>query len=306
MFSHLPSICQLRAFETSARYLSFTKAAKELFLTQSAISHQIKGLEELVHQKLFLRQNRRLILTRPGQEFLITVRKILPTLHRSVEKMRQGNASKKITISTLPSIAATWLVAKLGRLRGAFPEIDLMVIASDTPDNFNSDNAIDFAIHFTHPISKGLWQRKMMDEYYLPVCAPALRNNPKLPLRDPSDLRHHTLIHQDETLGWNGWFSHYELNDITPSRILSFNHGDLAIQAAVDGQGVALVRRVMAQHALAQNNLVPLFNMPVPTRRKYFILAPQETTENAMIMQVIEWLCKEAVYDEKTMKNENF
>ncbi len=303
MFPHLPSTSQLRTFEASARHLSFTRAAEELFLTQSAISHQINGLEELVQQKLFLRQNRRLILTSQGHEFLLIVRKVLPMLQRSVEKMREGNASKKITISTLPSIAATWLVSKLGRLRCAFPDIDLMVIASDTPDNFSSGDTVDFAINFSHPVSKDMWQRKIMDEYYLPVCAPSLLENSERPLRQPSDLAQHTLIHQDDTLGWNGWFSYYELNTVTPEHILSFSHGDLAIQAAIEGQGVALARRLMVQRALEQRNLIPLFNKPLPTRRKYMIITPQENVENTVMMDIIHWLSEEAAHDETIMKN---
>ena len=303
MFPHLPSTSQLRTFEASARHLSFTRAAEELFLTQSAVSHQINGLEELMQQKLFLRQNRRLILTGQGHEFLLVVRKILPMLHRSVEKMREGNAGKKITISTLPSIAATWLVSKLGRLRSAFPDIDLMVIASDTPDNFSSGDTVDFAINFSHPVSKDMWQRKIMDEYYLPVCAPALLENPEHPLQEPSDLAQHTLLHQEDTLGWNGWFSYYELNTITSEHILSFSHGDLAIQAAIEGQGVALARRLMVQRALEQKNLIALFNKPLPTRRKYLIITPQESTENTVMMEIIHWLSEEAAYDESVMKN---
>ena len=307
MFPHLPSTSQLRTFEASARHLSFTRAAEELFLTQSAISHQINGLEELVQQKLFLRQNRRLILTSQGQEFLLIVRKILPMLHRSVEKMRQGNASRKITISTLPSIAATWLVSKLGRLRCAFPDIDLMVIASDTPDNFSSDDTVDFAISFSHPVGKDMWQRKIMDEYYLPVCAPTLLENSTLPLKQPDDLCHHTLIHQEDTLGWTGWFSYYELDTVTSSsHILSFSHGDLAIQAAIEGQGVALARRLMVQRALEQKNLIALFNKPLPTRRKYMIITPQENTENAVMMEIIHWLSEEAAHDETVMKNSQY
>ena len=307
MFPHLPSTSQLRSFEASARHLSFTRAAEELFLTQSAISHQINGLENLVEQKLFLRQNRRLILTSQGQEFLLVVRKILPMLHRSVEKMREGNASKKITISTLPSIAATWLVSKLGRLRCAFPDIDLMVIASDTPDNFGSDDTVDFAISFSHPVAKEMWQRKIMDEYYLPVCAPSLLENPERPLLNPSDLSQHTLLHQDDTLGWNGWFSYYDIDPVTSSsHILSFSHGDLAIQAAIEGQGVALARRLMVQRELEQKNLIPLFNKPLPTRRKYMIITPQENIENAVMMDIIHWLSEEAAHDEVVMKNNHY
>lgn len=299
MFKNLPNTMQLRAFEASARHLSFTKAATELFLTQSAVSHQINGLETLVKQKLFLRQNRSLTLTKHGQEFLGVVRKILPILHRSVEKMRSENTNNSISISTLPSIAATWLVTKLGRLRNRFPNINFKVIASDEPDFFSSDATIDFAIHFTHPTEKNLWQKKMMDEFYLPVCSPALMNNPDIPLTSPEDLQHQTLIHQDETLGWTGWFEHYALMDITPKNILSFNHGDLAIQAAMDGQGIAMARHIMAQRALEQNSLVPVFNMPLPTRRKYYILAPKENTENPAVMKIIDWLCDEAEKDEK-------
>ena len=304
MFSHFPSTSQLRTFEASARHLSFTRAAEELFLTQSAISHQINGLEELLKQKLFLRQNRRLVLTSQGHEFLLTVRKILPMLQRSVEKMRAGNASKKITISTLPSIAATWLVSKLGRLRSAFPDIDLMVIASDTPDNFSSGDTVDFAINFSHPVGQEMWQHKIMDEYYLPVCAPSLLKNTERPLKQPSDLAHHILLHQDDTFGWSGWFSYYELNPAVASEhILSFSHGDLAIQAAIEGQGVALARRLMVQRALEQKSLISLFNKPLPTRRKYMIITPQENTENTVMMDIIHWLSAEATHDEALMKN---
>ena len=220
MYPDLPTIIQLRAFEASVRHLSFTKAAEEIFLTPSAVSHQIHSLEDLVQQRLFVRRSRKLVLTPAGEELSAIANKVLPTLHLAVQKMRLGSDTKSLTICTLPSIAATWLVVRLGRLRSAFPGIELTVIASDRPENFASDNAIDFAITFVDPTApeiRNLWQRKLMDEFYLPVCTGALLDDPNHPIRKPEDLRHHTLIDQDKTLGWKGWFDYNRITDVTPS-----------------------------------------------------------------------------------------
>ena len=300
MFQHLPSTQQLRAFEASVRYFSFTHAADELNLTQSAVSHQINSLEELIGQKLFLRRNRKLLLTPAGKKLLDTVQKVLPQLQHTITALREERQHNKITISTLPSIAATWLVQKLTGLRSTFPDLDLSVLASEKPDNFSTDVPIDLAINFTHPEHESGKIRLMMDEFYLPVCAPSLLRDPALPLLSPQDLQHHTLIFQNDTLGWKGWFTHHQLHHITPKHFLSFNHDDLAIQAAIEGQGVALARSLMVERALEQKLLISPFDMPLPTRRKYYIITPHDNANNSMVNRVADWLCQQALQDKMT------
>ena len=192
MSRRLPPLNALRAFEAAARHLSFTRAASELNVTQAAISHQIKTLEEHLGLPLFRRLNRALMLTDEGQSLFPAVRDALDGLAEAIARLRAGETGGTLTVSTLPSFAVKWLVPRMSHFQDRHPDIDLRISAKEYLVDFTRDG-IDVAIRFGRGDWPGVRAEWMADEELTPVCSPSL-----LPgLRSPGDLAHVTLLHED-------------------------------------------------------------------------------------------------------------
>jgi len=288
----LPPMNTLRAFEAAARHLSFTQAAEELHVTQAAVSHQIRTLEEALGVRLFRRLNRAIRLTEEGQEFVSEVRKALSHLATAVERLAAPAAGGPLTVSVLPSFASKWLVPRLGRFRDKHPEIDVRINPSIQLTDFQRDD-IDLAVRYGRGRYEGLESVWLMTEDIFPVCSPALLSGANA-LRSPGDLRGHTLLHDDGHVDWAMWLLVAGVRDISPTQGPYFTDSAMVIQAAVEGQGVALARGALAADDLAAGRLVKPFDIAIPTDYAYYIVCPKATAHHPKIAAFRGWLLAEA------------
>jgi LysR family glycine cleavage system transcriptional activator len=202
----LPSLNGLRAFEAAARHLSFTRAAAELNVTQTAISHQIRRLEEQLGMRLFVRKNRALMLTREAQAYLPSVRAAFEDLRQATERLKQRDRAGLLTVSTTPSLAAKWLVTRVAQFQEAHSGIEVRISASTHLVDFRREE-VDMAIRYGHGNWPGLRADWLMTEDIFPVCSPALLTGDK-PLRRPEDLAQHTLLHATASReDWQLWLT---------------------------------------------------------------------------------------------------
>jgi LysR family glycine cleavage system transcriptional activator len=286
----------LRAFEAAARHLSFTLAAEEIHITQAAVSHQIKVLEQALGVRLFRRLNRAIRLTEEGQEFVSEVRKALNHLAIAVEKLTAPDAGGPLTVSVLPSFASKWLVPRLGRFRDKHPEIDVRIDPSNSLTDFRRDN-VDLVVRYGQGEYEGLHSVRLMTEDIFPVCSPALLEGPNA-LSGPEDLRRHTLLHDDAYVDWAMWLLVAGVKGIGPRQGPFFTDSAMVVQAAVEGQGVALARGALAAGDIAAGRLVKPFDIAIPTKYAYYVLSPEATSHHPKIVAFREWLLEEVASDD--------
>jgi len=296
MARNLLPLNSLRAFEAAARHLSFTKAAEELHVTPAAVSHQIKALEEQLGVPLFRRLTRALRLTEAGQAALPALRDGFDKLADGVDLLRAHEESGVVTVSLEPSFAAKWLVPRLDRLRAAHPDLEVRLDATDRLADFQRDN-VDLAIRYGSGDYPGHEVEQLLSEEIFPVCSPKLRDGPT-PLVQPPDLRHHTLIHLDwdrEDVGaptWRMWLLAAGIHDIDFTRGPVFSMKSLALQAAIEGQGVALASSVLVADDLVAGRLVVPFDVSVcdPLDFAYYIVVPKRTACLPKVAAFRSWL----------------
>jgi LysR family glycine cleavage system transcriptional activator len=292
MARRLPPLNALRAFEAAARHLSFTRAAEELHVTQAAISHQVKALEEHLGRKLFRRLNRALRLTDDGQAYLPSVSRAFTLLNEATNDLLTKQTPGPLTVSALPSFAARWLVPRLGRFRQIRPDIDLRIDPSADLTDFAAGD-VDVSIRYGRGKYPGLRADWLMTEDIFPVCSPALREGAQ-PLREPGDLVHHVLLHDDGHGDWRTWLLAAGVDGVDPGRGPIFTDSSMLIQAAMAGQGVALARGVLAADELAAGRLVRPFTLSLPTDYAYYFVCPGDTAEQPKIAAFREWLLAES------------
>lgn len=295
MTRRLPPLNALRAFEAAARHLSFTKAADELHVTQAAVSHQIKGLEEWLGMPLFRRANRSLVLTEAGQAYLPSVRDAFETLAQATERLFRQDQTGSLTISTMPSFAARWLVLRLGRFQAAHPELDVLLQSTSDLTDFTRQD-VDIAIRLGTGRWPALRVEKLMSEDIFPVASPELIAGPR-PLREPNDLRHHTLLHDDYQLNWGSWFAVAGVTGIDVSRGPRFTDSGQMLQAAANGLGVALARGVLVGDDLARGRLVRLFDVRMSGDLAYYVAAPPHYFARPKVKAFRDWIFAEAEAD---------
>ncbi|HEV2675182.1 MAG TPA: transcriptional regulator GcvA [Aliidongia sp.] len=291
MTVHLPSLNGLRAFEASARLLSFTLAAAELNVTQAAISHQIKRLEEQLNVQLFVRQNRALLLTRAAQEYLPAVRAAFEDLRRATQRLVQPERQRVLTVSTIPSLAAKWLVPRLINFQEAYPDIEVRISTTMRSVDFRSEG-IDLGIRYGTGDWPGLRADWLMQESWFPVCSPALMAGNR-PLRQPSDLADHTLIHVEHYReAWPLWLEAAGAPvAIAERRGLSFDLMMVALQAAIDGAGVALAGTSFVEVDIAAGRLIAPFEVTLPHKEGgFYVVVPTETADQPTIALFRQWL----------------
>jgi len=292
MSRRLPPLNALRAFECAARHLSFTRAADELHVTQAAISHQIKGLEEWLGMPLFRRMNRALILTEAGQSYLPPVRDALDTLSQATERLFRKDGSGALTISTMPSFAAKWLVMRLGRFQNRHPDVEVRLHTTAQIVDFAQQD-VDIAIRFGSGNWPGLRCERLLTEDIFPVCSPALLNGDR-PLRTPEDLRHHTLLHDDYFITWRTWAEAAGVTGVDATRGPRFDDSALLLQAATEGTGIALARGVLVANDIAAGRLVRLFDIHLPGNYAYYVVAPPHYYSRPKVKAFRDWLFEEA------------
>jgi DNA-binding transcriptional LysR family regulator len=294
----LPPLDQLEAFEAAARHLSFTRAADELALTQSAVSRQVAALEEFFGVPLFQRLHRALRLSDEGLLLQRTVVDVLQQLHRTSTTLRGEKRLKTVVVTTTAGFAGLWLIPRLAGFTASRPDVDVRISASYGVVNLDRDG-VDVAVRYHTQEGAGAEGVRLFGEVVTPVCAPKLRRDPARPLKRPADLRHHCLLHLDSGPGshlleWPPWLRAMKLEDLKPASVLHFSMYDQMIQAAVSGQGVALGRLPLVNDLIAQRRLVAPFDCSVASPRSYFMFQSQASRHKPEVREFLAWLIAEA------------
>ncbi|WP_127959488.1 transcriptional regulator GcvA [Serratia microhaemolytica] len=298
MSRRLPPLNALRAFDAAGRYLSFTKAAEELFVTQAAISHQIKSLEEFLGFKLFRRRNRALLLTEEGQSYYLDIKEIFSAIHAATDKLQARSAKGTLTVSLPSGFAIQWLVPRLSSFNAAHPEIDVRIQAVDREEDKLAED-VDIAIFYGRGDWRGLCIEKLYAEYLLPVCSPTLLLTGKYALKVPNDLAYHTLLHDTSRRDWLAYTHQLGLTHINVHQGPIFSHSAMVIQAAIHGQGVALVNNVMAQTELEIGRLVCPFNEVLVSKNAFYLVYHDNQAELGKIAAFRQWILARAAGEQQ-------
>ncbi len=300
MLSDLPSLDAIRYFEASARLLSFTKAGEELFVSQSAISQQVISLESYLGFKLFNRGSRQLTLTREGKKLYEASQKALGLISGALNSIQTQTLAGTLTLVAAPSIVSKWLLPRLPRFYLEHPEVELNIAVKIEMANpsvwiphFRSYNA-DIAICFENVPSKELSYIYLFDDSLYPVCSPDFQKKNKV--RHPSDLSNLPILKDSNqqdffTCNWNEWLEKSGHQGTEIGQGYSFNHLDLMIQAAINGQGVALARRSLVEDDIKEGRLVKLFE-ETPSGA-FYLAVLKDHEENSRVKVFVKWLKSE-------------
>lgn len=297
--ARLPSLNALRAFEAAGRHLSFSKAAEELSVTPAAVGHQIKVLEEYLGAPLFVRLNRAVELTAAGQSLLPAMSDAFARLGDAVETFQSRSASRPLTVSVEPAFGARWLLRRLDRFREGHPGVDVRIDATRRVVDFTREQ-VDLAIRYGSGDYPGLRVDCLFAEQVFPVCSPALLQG-RHPLRTPRDLRHHTLLRHEWNPryptwpDWDMWLKAAALDDIEPRHSAEFTGEtrSFVLQAAAEGQGVALASSVLVADDLAAGRLVKPFDVTFPVSFCYYVVSPRALADTPKVRAFREWLLSE-------------
>src|SRR2546423_3587325 len=294
----MPSLDLLAGFEAAARHLSFTKAGEELFLTQSAVSRQIKELEDQLGVALFHRRHRALVLTEAGQQFYATAAQVITTMRTATERLRaQSGRKRPLSLTTTHSFAALWLIPRLAGFTRTHPGVDVRIMAETKVQDLDRDG-LDLAIRHGPASLAGPNAVRLFGERVFPVCSPKLLK--KIPLREPADLKQHCLLQYDDPYGrhpwlhWKTWLEVAGVPELRPAGTLSFSGFEQIIPAAVAGHGVALGRSPLVKDLLATKELVAPFKTSADPARAYFVIVSKTAAGRPEVAGFVEWLKEEA------------
>jgi len=299
MSKRLPPLNALRVFDAAARHLSFTRAADELFVTQAAVSHQIKSLEDFLGLKLFRRRNRSLLLTEEGQSYFQDIKEIFSQLTEATRKLQSRSAKGALTVSLLPSFAIQWLVPRLSSFNSAYPGIDVRIQAVDREVDKLADD-VDVAIFYGRGNWPGLRVEKLYAEYLLPVSSPLLRTGDK-PIKTPEDLAKHTLLHDASRRDWQTYTRQLGLN-LNVQQGPIFSHSAMVLQAAIHGQGVALANNVMAQSEIEAGRLACPFNDVLVSKNAFYLVCHDSQAELGKIAAFRQWILAKAAAEQEKFR----
>lgn len=293
----MPSLAGLEAFEAVARHKSFTRAAKELHVTQSAISHRVRALEAQLGAPLFLRVGRRVELSEAGRLLASSVTDAFALLREGVDRLARARAGAVLTVSCSPSFAIRWLVPALPSFRARHPDLDVRIAADDRLAE-PGRAGIDACIRYGAGPYPGVDATRLAKERIAPVASPSLRG-----LKHPRDLARHVLLH-DEVLrehpgrvGWRRWLEAAGVTRVDPDRGPRFSHAHMAIEAAIAGQGVALGRTTLVRRDVAEGRLVRPFALELPSALAYWLVTPRGAPLAPAVRALRDWLL-EAIPDD--------
>jgi DNA-binding transcriptional LysR family regulator len=293
--TRLPTLDRLAVFDAAARHLSFTKAAAERFLTQSAVSRQIAALEAELAVPLFRRRHRALELTDDGRQLAEGVARALGELAESVRAIRAPGRREVLAVTTTPGLASLWLIPRLAAFMSAHPGVDVRIDATHTQRSLAGEG-FDLAIRYV-PL-EGAPGLPLFGESVLPLCAPALRR--ALPLKTPADLAHHTLLHVEHPQGrsllleWQTWLQAVGAAQVAQAATLTFTNYDTAVAAAVAGQGVVLGRRPLVDALLRKRALVAPFKGSATSARGYTVVTEPAAARKPAVQALVRWLQEQA------------
>jgi len=299
MARRLPSLNGLKAFEAAARSESFTRAAEELSVTQGAVSHQVKALEETLELKLFHRERQRLFLTEAGRDYLAVIRDAFDRIAVGTERLLQRQESGVLTVSTSPDFAAKWLVNRLSRFAEKHPGVDLRVSATTHYVDFARDD-VDIAIRHGDGNWPGLDVQRLYSERLFPVCSPKLvagRNR----ITKAADLLKFPLLRLEDAKNWTRLFEAAGVKaTVDPGPVL--NRASMLIDAAIDGQGIALARTALVAWDLVNGRLVRPVDVSLRMANTYWIVCPKAASNVPKIATFRSWVLTEATEDTRRLK----
>ena len=300
MRQRLPPLNALRAFEAAARHESFTRAAAELFVTQGAVSHQVKALETELGVRLFNREHQRLVLTEAGKDYLAAVRDGFDRIALGTERLLQRQNAGVLTVSTSPDFAAKWLVHRLGHFAEAHREIDLRVSATLHHVDFAREE-VDLAVRHGEGDWPGLDAVRLSTEQLFAVCSPKLLTGRKR-LSRPADILKFPLIHMDTRADWTRWLQAAGVDGSGAIHGPVLNRASMVIDAAINGQGVALARTTLAAFDLISGRLARPFAEALRLSKTYWIVCPKASAALPKIKTFREWLMQEAADDLRRLR----
>jgi DNA-binding transcriptional LysR family regulator len=297
----LPALDLLKAFESAARHLSFTRAGTELYLSQSAVSRQIQQLENQLGVPLFIRRTRALLLTEQGQRYYRDVSQALHQLREAGANLSTINGGHIVTVTTTLTFASLWLVPQLVDFQQQHPQIEIRIAAGNAVRDLERDR-MDVAIRYATPKLVSPEATRLFGESVLPVCSPQLLKN-KRPQR-PGDLNDFVLLHYEDPtmftpwLSWEVWFETMKAAAPAPRGVLRFSHYDMMVRAAIGGQGIALGRLPLIESMLDDGTLVaPLAGTrysATTLERAYWMIATPSAQERAEVQTFMQWLARKA------------
>ncbi len=289
----LPSLDLLRGFESAARHLNFTRAADELYLTQSAVSRQILALEDRLGVRLFVRKRRGLALTAEGEHLLRAVQGALRQVQDAIETLQPATEGQRVTVTSTMAFCSLWLVPRLGEFHSAHPEVDVRVAANDRVLDLARER-IDISVRYCRPQEAPAGGQRLFAEELTPMCSPALLA--QRPLRRPEDLARHVLLHIEDPdnpspwLGWSNWLVPAGVPDLKPAGAVRFNYFDQCVRAALAGQGVALGRLPLVQDLVNDGSLVAPFPLKAVSQRAYWLVRVPGSERRQQVDRFADWL----------------
>ena len=293
----LPALDLLVGFESAARHLSFTKAGEELYLTQSAVSRQIKDLEDQLGVVLFQRRHRALALTEAGHQFYAAAAQALSTMRAATDRLRAQTGRKTLSVTTTHSFASLWLIPRLAGFTREHPGVDVRITA-DTKVQDLERHGLDLALRHGPASLAGPHAVRLFGEKVFPVCSPKLLK--KKPLEKPADLKNHTLLQYDDPdvrhpwLHWNTWLEVAGVADLRPAGRLSFSGYEQIIPSAVAGHGVALGRSPLVKDLIDARELIAPFKSEADPARAYFVIVAKHSAQRPEVVEFVSWLKREA------------
>ncbi len=304
----LPPLNALRAFESAARHLNFSRAADELSVTPGAVSQQIQNLEDYIGAALFKRTPRGLLLTDAAQTALPALREAFDRLAEAASLLTAAVDGRRLTLTAPPSFAAKWLVPRLGRFEQAHPQVDVWLSADmEVVDLAGGD--IDLGIRYGAGAYPGLETQRLMQETVIPVMSPEL--NATTPLNEPKDLAHHILLHDgspdaDESCpDWQMWLAARNIKGVDGTRGPRFNQSSLVIEAALSGRGVALAKRALAQDDLDAGRLTAPMAISTNVDFAYYVVHPKAKARLPQVKAFVAWILAEGAAHEAAMASLN-
>lgn len=298
MARELPPLNALRAFEAAGRHLSFTRAAEELSVTPAAVSHQVNTLEQYLGVRLFRRHPRGLLLTEVGQRALPGVSTGFDRFAEAMSGLRSLDSEQPLRISVTPSLASRWLVPRLEDFRTAHPGIEVRIDAGEQLSDLRRDD-VDVGLRYGTGQYPGMHVECIGTQRVFPVCSPWLAQGDK-PLREPADLRQHTLIHVDWVRGdmaapaWRDWLKTAGVAGKVDYRAgPRFTHHSMSLQSALAGHGVALGSTLLVIDDLAAGRLVAPFDLALEEQNCYYFVCLPESMSNPRVQAFREWIFAE-------------
>ena len=290
-FNQFPSLNFLHTFESVARHLSFTNAAKELFVTQAAVSHQIKALEDYLGVKLFLREKRKVFLSDEGQKLLPSVVSGLQGIADSLENIHNYDAEDTIVVGVGSSFSANWLVQRLGTFYQKYPEVNLHMKISNNDLDFVADGT-DLAVVWGKGDWQGLMCEQLMVVEFTPVCSPELLNKTH-PLKTPEDLIHYPLLDDPDYEVWQEWFVEAGIQERKYKRRTVIRDSNVLINSTLDGHGIALCAVGIVQEYLDSGRLIRPFELSITGGGFYYLVYPEKALRKPLVRLFKDWLIKE-------------